>query len=465
MAGGTPGGAFGGDGGAGENYWTRLKTKPLFYREDKMFQCEELIKSQVQKILASSQFERWKQEALRKPGYIVFNNSFFFRQGIKTNKGDKYLSLMIDDLSVPIEAKDLRVVSGVSLNSDFQYFPKDNKHKINDESIANLLPDLINNFGQVGFVLIGNIYDDVPFTASLNASGFSDLSLAPTQTELLKIEDGKISIRELVDEESLWHELQSWQHQTGNTEQTLPDSLAGSIAQALNTLRAEAYARLAIPNKPDEIGHSVLDSIIGAFEEALKNYQDSLEKSKGDHRVDPNEFNNVLRIAYNFTSDAIELLKIIVYLSDLKPVVLFTTIQNQFELSNAFKDLPWLRSQKKGSLKEYEDTIKSARNRAFHRLFPFSKALDVDVTGISFKAKKLRLFPEFTNRKTNLVDFEDRELVEILTQFSRTSEHTVTPVFWKKNLMVIEKTIELLKQLKLALVAILTDKVELTKQH
>ncbi len=76
------------------------------------------------------------------------------------------------------------------------------------------------------------------------------------------------------------------------------------------------------------------------------------------------------------------------------------------------------------------------------------------------KAKKIRLFPEYRSaqRKAQLVDYEDRELVELLTQFSRTSEHAVTPVFWAKNVAVMEWIVSLMAEFRCALVAALVDK-------
>lgn len=429
-----------------------------------MLKSEKLIRLQVERILNSPQFVQWKADNVKKAGHIILNNSFFFRQGVKSNKSEQYLGFVSTSGADDLTTSRLQVISGVTINKDFQFFPEKNSQIRSITLDKATTSDLIKNFGRVGFVFIGNVFDDVSFSEPIDEADFRNLILEPKQSDLIRIKNQDIVIRELIDEDSLWHELENRYSHNAKGKYSLPESLANPLSTALKNLRVNAYARLKIPENTREVKSTMVDSIIRAFEEAAKGYQVSLDKCKGDHRTDPNEFNNVLRIAYNFTSDAMEMLKIIVHMSDIKPIILFTTIHSQFELSNALKELPWPRSEKKGSLQLYESTVKGARNHAFHRLFPFSKAIDVDVSGLAFRAKRLRLFPEFTNKKNNTLDYEDRDLVELLTQFSRTSEHTVTPVFWKKNLVVIERTIDLLKQFKAALIAILSDQKKVTRK-
>jgi len=409
------------------------------------------VRGQMAEILRSKEFKDWFSSVKpTKEGHIVFNNSYLFRENIKTTKNQWYLSLPFDPSKGSMSEAELCVVKGISINTDFQYFAKNSFSAEEEIPLDKAIGEFLKRFGKVGFVLIGTIVDDVKLTVPLENGGIDELVLDPTQKEEVHVNTRRITIKELFDDETLWLKLQ-------DKAKSLPDSLAAPIAKALNNLRELAYVRLSIPNDVSEVKYTMLDEIVEAFEGAIADYKSSLAKCKGDSGTSVDEFNNLLRVAYNFAGDAMDLLRLIVQISDLKPLVLFSTIHNQLLLSNAFKELPWPRTEKKGSLKLYDKTVKGARNRAFHRLFPFSKAIDVDVAGLSFKAKKLRLFPEYGAHKSNTLDYEDRELIEIMTQFTRTTEHTVTPIFWQKNLAVMEKTVELMKHLKTALVSILSD--------
>lgn len=423
-----------------------------------MSATSKLIMEQVSQIIDSEIFKKWI-DAVKppKPGYIVFNNSFFFRETQKTTKASGYLSVRVEPAKDGVKFGGLFVLEGFSINLDFQYIP-DGTGKIDKVlTLEQSLTALLEKFGKVAFVFIGNIKDDVSVAVEINESGVKKLVLSPQQKDLVSFNDGDLSIRELLDDEPLWTELQTCYKPDGKTVIPPPDVLAASLSKALTKLRETAYVRLTLPDEAKKETRTMLDDITSAFDDANKAYKNSLGKCGGDYKKDQQEFNNVLRLAYNFTTDAVDFLKLIAQLSDLKPPILYATVGAQFNLSNSFRELPWPRSEQKGSLKLYDATIKGARNRAFHRLFPFSKAINVDVSSLSFKATKLLLFPEFTSRKGNQLDYEDRELVEIMTQFSRTTEHTVTPVFWQKNLAVMENTVALLKQLKTALFAILSD--------
>jgi hypothetical protein len=300
--------------------------------------------------------------------------------------------------------------------------------------------------------LIGELHDDLKFEAALDVEGpFSKVVLDPSCSDAVQVRDGAVHIRELIDEEALWQEL------TTLAPDQADDNLAGALAKALAQLREDSYARLVLPTSQTTSTDTLLDNITTAFEKAVSDYRQSLEDCGGDSKKNPDAFTNLLRIAYNFTSDAVELVKFIVDMSDLKPLILFLTIHSQFKLALTLQSLPTRRMDHKPSLKLYQGTVSNARSASFHRLFPFSKAIDVDVTGLSFQARRLRLFPEYHLRNKNAVDYEDRELVEAMTRFARPTEYSLAPIFWSQNLMVMEATVQLLHELKEGLLAAQAD--------
>jgi hypothetical protein len=131
---------------------------------------------------------------------------------------------------------------------------------------------------------------------------------------------------------------------------------------------------------------------------------------------------------------------LIVNVCDLKPIVLWGTINEQYKLSESFKNLPWIRSKRKASLENYKSIIGGSRNSAFHNFFPFKRSIDIIIPDKSLKEIKLRTFSEFTKKTQNSLKFTDKELIDVLMEFTRTNYHKITPMFWQKNLDVLIAT-------------------------
>jgi hypothetical protein len=69
----------------------------------------------------------------------------------------------------------------------------------------------------------------------------------------------------------------------------------------------------------------------------------------------------------------------------------------------------------------------------------------------------MRVFPEYQSRKANVVDYQDRPLLELLTQMARPTLKELEDSFWTDNIAVMDATVELLRRLREALVTVLTD--------
>jgi hypothetical protein len=123
-----------------------------------------------------------------------------------------------------------------------------------------------------------------------------------------------------------------------------------------------------------------------------------------------------------------------------------------FRLAEAFRNLPWSKMKEKHSLDAYQLTVSNARNKAFHRLLPVDNTLRVELEGTKLGRITLRLFPEYGIRSNEeTLDYEDKALVELLTDFTRVSQRAVSPQLWKRNIAIMEATIELLSRTSLAL--------------
>jgi len=141
------------------------------------------------------------------------------------------------------------------------------------------------------------------------------------------------------------------------------------------------------------------------------------------------------------------LLKLLISVCDLKPIILWLTFNSHYHLTESIRALPWSKQKTKPSITKYVETIKKARNRSFHRLIPFSKSFLVYLPDDSIKNVRLRIFSEYgQSKKSNRLEYEDKELIDVLMEFTRTSEEIVPQDFWGKNLSVLENTVKLIDE-------------------
>jgi hypothetical protein len=231
------------------------------------------------------------------------------------------------------------------------------------------------------------------------------------------------------------------------------DALEKAYAQSFEKMQNEARLIMNLP-QPASIRKS--NSFIEQLENSVigqkKFYELALGKCTSGQ--DPNEINlrEIMRISYNFADDAIKLIQLLVSLSDLKAIVLWLTLKSHFDLAESIRNLPWTKSDKKASPDYYVEKIKGARNHAFHNLLLFDRTIEADLSGVQVHAKKLTILPPYSQRKNNVpLDYEDREIVEILSEITRATETVVTLDFWIKNLAVLESFERLLSSTKEAL--------------
>jgi hypothetical protein len=255
----------------------------------------------------------------------------------------------------------------------------------------------------------------------------------------------KLIVREVGDQDGIW-EAAKKSLAKGSTEEA-ERALKERIAQALEALGDRTYATLSLPAAGEAKRASVLEAIIKILKDEEKKYTTAVKECGEGKEQEAEAYNDVLRIAYNFASDAIDFLRLVTSLCDLKPLVLWCTIGEQYKLSEAFRELPWTRSAEKPSLANYERIIGDARNKAFHRLFPFSKPIDVLIPGTSLTDVKLRIFSEHSRKKENDLTYRDKEMIELLKQFTITREQAVPSGFWVRNIAVMRSTIELFEAL------------------
>jgi len=249
-----------------------------------------------------------------------------------------------------------------------------------------------------------------------------------------------VVVNQLADPEAAWNAVrEAVQEQAGNQ----LSSLESAFADAFQKLREEARKHLDLPTpgatKPKP-SVTLLSQFQTSATEQRQQYNRALnEYGKGEAGADTH-LRDAMRIAYNFSDDAITVLKLLVSVADLKAVLLWCTIKERFNVAEAFRNLPWTKSRKKPSLKDYREIIGGVRNRAFHNLLALDRTVEASLDGVQVGAKRLTLFPPYGRRKNHIpFEYEDREMVEVLSELTRAPEATVPLEFWKKNEVVMER--------------------------
>jgi hypothetical protein len=141
------------------------------------------------------------------------------------------------------------------------------------------------------------VQDNVVTRAPIGHSLFSELELNPAATTLA-IKNRTIQVRSISDEEEIWAELEK----ALGTQ--LPADLAQPLASALDHIRKNHYAVLRLPGET-ALSRPLLDSFVNALRQNLARYKHAWNKCEGQADVDAGEFNDLLRIAYNFAMDAV----------------------------------------------------------------------------------------------------------------------------------------------------------------
>lgn len=384
-------------------------------------------------------------------GIIAINNSFILRPNfIKTNKNEKFLFFRVTS-GMP-DFSEIGVCKPTDFNMDFKFFHSKQSSYFQMFGLEKEIEKEIMELGQLIFFLIGEVVEE-PCSIPIDSPHIVELKYDPLATHTDLIVDngvGSIVINQLSDPASVWKVISA---KFG----LFPDLNIGAFEKrfdhSFEKLQNEAILVMNMPGSTTKrSSNSFIQQLINSICKQQTLYELALENCISRRDQNDASLRELMRISYNFADDAMKILKLIVSLSDLKGIVLWTTLIDQYILVESIRNLPWIKSDKKPSPDNYINEIKGARNHAFHNLFMFDRTIIADLSGISVGAKKLTIFPSHSQRKKAVAfDYQDREIIEVLSEITRATETVVTLEFWAKNLEVIKAFIKLLESLDNAL--------------
>jgi hypothetical protein len=153
-------------------------------------------------------------------------------------------------------------------------------------------------------ILVGTITDNVKVETKIDHKLFSHMILDPSQQQLATVNGDTVTIRDAQDEETIWDELERAAASAKIVEPPLPLDLQQPFAKALDQLRSEAYAVVTLPDsRGRRHDHALLSRITTVLDDQIAQYSVSLGKCKENPDKHADDFNNVLRISYNFSTE------------------------------------------------------------------------------------------------------------------------------------------------------------------
>jgi len=387
-----------------------------------MQKIEQKILESIEKIQAYQSFKDFLEKN-EKAELIQINNSFIHRE-VKSKKSEWHLFLKRNNEG---EKFSVLVGEGIGQNMDFKVVDSKSKNLPKLLPLRDVLKQQRKKLGKILYVLVSEVKDDIHLEEKINNKGLKLIRWIPEQESFLSIKNEIISVTEVKNKEKVWDELKN----KINFENE--DDVKDALFNALDQLEKQAVARIEISEKSDENG--ILDQVLKMMEEHRNEYKNYL-KNETQH------INELRRIAYNFATDILVYLKLIVSICDLKPIVLWGTIGEHFYLSECFKQLSCFNSRTKVSVKTYQKIISDERNASFHKIISFNKTLKLSLPPDAIGKTEVTFFSEFTQKKNNTFDFPDKELVDILLDLTRVQCKSLSFSFWKENLAIIERVID-----------------------
>jgi hypothetical protein len=389
--------------------------------------------------------KRLKNQEHEARSWITINNSFLLREGKGTRKSSFYLSLRYDQLLLDA-MPDLFIATGKSQYNDFNFIsdPKDINIRPLDLSF---ISEQLDRFGFISYVLIGKLgpIEQIQYLILDKIFLVLDSEFA---REIALDQDGNIRVNHIPTTKVLKEFCEA------NLKSALPENLdqfENSIDSIILKMEAESYRKVKIPEKLEELSSTncIVAKLRNGFEEALKNYKSSIAQWKSAKRQE--SYNDMLRIAYNFADEIETFNNILKKICDLKPLINLMTFAHQISLSNTFNGIKLSSTSKKASLNGYRDLISQARNATFHHLVPIDTRVEVDFGDYVLQPTRLVLFDEFGSKSNKGLNYEDKELCELLQSFSHSRERSYEITFWDENISIMEAAIALITQFEKAL--------------
>jgi hypothetical protein len=384
--------------------------------------------------------------------HLVINGSFLYRDKtlVKTNQSAKRLLARLTATGKRLSTESITIIEDEAIKGHYKMLSMPDAARLTalDASVAQELA----NSGDLLFTLLGTIKGMRARTEEVEGRNVRELRLVPSLTgaNIQRSGEGAYSFRQILPIEELLQFIADDLIDKG----TLSAEDQRAIAASYDTMLDQVVTEVTVPSgQVRDRNETILGKIAVSLRAQAEEYRKALAGLSRDSD-DPRALHEVLRIAYNFTADVLPLIALFVSICDLKPLIFWCTLGEQWALHQAFASLPWAALGRKGNLEDYKSIVSQARSHAFHHILPFDSTVEVDLSTLDVRAEKIRLFAPFGQKEGRGIHLKDQKLAEVLSVFSRAKERPVSQGFWKANLSVIQAACRLADGVLSALILI-----------
>jgi len=394
------------------------------------------VKNQVNLLWKHPSFINWrKNEKLEPEDLIVINNSFLLRNDKTTSKNERYIGLKIKNK----QTYEIMIVKRDKIiTTDFSKIFKKSKESYTLVHIEEEINELFDELGKLIFILVGKKISEDAIERKINNKTLKKITWDSSIDKPFILKNANLLFKDPYSNNflsSLYKFLADNGIDSANNKK-----LSKDIEKSVKFLKKEAKTILEIPENNDFKDETLLSRFYKSLDSELEMYKEMMKN------IDLN-MNEILRISYNFLGDGIRLFRLISSICDLKPLILWGTIYFHFIQNQKLMDIPSLIPGRKVDLNYYDRMIKDARNNRFHTITDFKRTLQFNLPKDAIQSTTLTFFSVFSRKraKTNKLNYKDKKIVDLLTEFYRVEEIILPNDFWEKNYEVMKATNDIFK--------------------
>jgi hypothetical protein len=383
---------------------------------------------------------------------LVINGSFLYRdKSVKTTQSSRRLLTSLVAAGKRVRTENVWIIDNETVRTHYKIIPRQDTAGL--ITLASGVAQELAGIGDLLFILVGTVKGLRPQMQQVNSLNVKELRLVPllADGEVQRTGNGIYSLRKILPIEELFERINDDLEAQGRVLSAEDRRVIGTAYDAMLDC---ATTEVTVPT--GEVRHrteTVLGKIVASLQDQAAQYGTALS-SLAHAPDDSRALNEVLRIAYNFSADVLPLISLFVSICDLKPLVFWCTVKEQWALHRAFASLPWAALGRKEKLEEYKSIVSQARSHAFHHVLPFDSTVEVDLSTLDVRAETIRLFVPFGQKQGRGVHLKDQKLADVLAEFSRAKERPVSHVFWEANLAVIQAACKLAEEVLATLILI-----------
>jgi hypothetical protein len=349
--------------------------------------------------------------------HLLINSSFLYRdKSVKTNQSPRRLLVQMNASGQNVRGGTVRLADNERMTTNYKLITR--QIPIGLIALDAAIEQEISSIGDLIFILVGTVKGLRPLSQPIKGDKVKELRLDPSITgNVRKVEDSIYSLRKLLPIDEVFKFIDD---DLGEAAKLSADDRI-AVRNGCEQLIDNAITEVSVPTAQVQRGETVLGKIVASMRHQTTEYNSALEalrRAPEDQKL----LHEILRIAYNFSADVLPLISLLVSVCDLKPLVFWCTLKEQWALRQAFSDLPWASLGRKEKLEDYKTIVSQARSHAFHHVLPFDTTVEVDLSRLDVRAETMRLFVPFGKKEGRGVHLKDQKLADWRNSHARKND-------------------------------------------